>query len=163
MRLTLEGVDQLAAGPRLAHAAAAAQLEAVEVEGETAYVLGADVEDLMAAQPSNTVRLLPGHDQWVIGPGTKDEHVVPPAQRAPITHKANLVVAGGVVGGTWSITGSEVKVSWFTGQGKPPRKALEAEAARGRDHPWPAAPGGRHRLVTAASQNGAPGCLGDRD
>ena len=106
------------------------RLEAVDVEGETAYVLGEDVEDLMGARPRNTVRLLPGHDQWVIGPGTKDEHVVPPARRTPVTRKANFVAAGGVVGGTWSVTGSEVKVSWFTEQGKPPRKALEAEAAR---------------------------------
>jgi hypothetical protein len=106
------------------------QLEAVDVDGETAYVLGADAGDLMAARPSTTVRLLPGHDQWVIGPGTKDEHVVPPARRTPVTRKANLVIAGGVVGGTWSIRGGEVQVSWFAEQGDPPRQALADEAAR---------------------------------
>lgn len=106
------------------------RMEAVDIEGETAYVLAEDLEELMAAQPTNAVRLLPGHDQWVIGPSTKDEHVVPPARRAPVTRKANLVVAAGVVSGTWSITGKQAKVTWFGEQGKPPRGALEEQVAR---------------------------------
>jgi len=102
------------------------RLKPVDVEGETAYVLIEDVDDLMAARPTKAVRLLPGLDQWVIGPGTKDEHVVPAARRTLVTHKANLVVAGGVVRGTWSAKTNEVTVTWFGEHGTPPQKALEA-------------------------------------
>lgn len=103
------------------------QLVAVDVEGETAYVVSEDVDPLMAARPTGAVRFLPGHDQWVIGSGTKDEHVVPAAHRAPVTRKANLVVASGVVSGTWLVKGGEVEVTWFEGNGAPPRKALEQQ------------------------------------
>jgi hypothetical protein len=105
-------------------------LATVNVEGETAYVLSEDVDELMAARPANAVRLLPGHDQWVMGPSTKDEHVVPHAHRTPVTRKANLVVAGGVVSGTWSATRHEVTVTWFAERTKPPREALDQEVAK---------------------------------
>lgn len=106
------------------------RLEAVDIEGQTAYILSEDVDELMAARPTNAVRLLPGHDQWVIGPSTKDEHVVPPARRTPVTRKANLVVAGGVVSGTWSLRGGEVTLTWFGEHGKPPLIALDQEVSR---------------------------------
>jgi hypothetical protein len=106
------------------------RLHAVDVEGETAYVMAEDVDELLAARPVEAVRLLPGHDQWVLGPGTKDEHVVPPPHRPPVTRKANLVLFGGVVSGTWSATGGELRVTWFAQHGRPPRQALEQEAAK---------------------------------
>lgn len=106
------------------------RLAEVDVEGETAYVLVDDVDELRATRPSHAVRLLPGHDQWVLGPGTADAHVVPPARRTPVTRKANLVVAGGVVSGTWSSRADEVSVTWFGESGQPPRTALEEEVAR---------------------------------
>ncbi len=105
-------------------------LAPVDVEGETAYVLSEDVEELRAARPSEAVRLLPGHDQWVMGPGTKDEHVVPPAHRAAVTRKANLVVAGGVVSGTWHAQDGQVEVTWFDEHEAPPRQALQAQVER---------------------------------
>jgi hypothetical protein len=106
------------------------QLVEVNVEGETAYLVSEDVDALMSARPTEAVRFLPGHDQWVIGPGTKDEHVVPPAHRVPVTRKANLVVAGGVVSGTWLAKGGEVEVTWFEENGAPPRTALEEQVDR---------------------------------
>ncbi len=106
------------------------RLTTVDVEGRTAYALREDVDELIAAQRSAAVRLLPGHDQWVLGPSTKDEHVVPPARRTPVTRKANLVIAGGVVSGTWSAGVGEVTVSWFSEQGPPPREALAEEVSR---------------------------------
>lgn len=106
------------------------RLAAVDVDGERAYVLSEDVDELTTAQATDAVRLLPGHDQWVIGPGTKDAHVVPPARRTPVTRKANLVVKGGVVTGTWSTGRDEAVVTWFEENGKPPRDALEEEVAR---------------------------------
>lgn len=105
------------------------QLVTVEVEGQTRHVLRVDVESLIAAQPSSAVRFLPGHDQWVIGPGTKEAHVVPPDRRAPVTRKANLVTVGGVVRGTWTTKDSELIVTWFDSH-TPPREDLEEEAGR---------------------------------
>ena len=105
------------------------RLAAVDVEGTTAYVLRDDVDALAAARPSEAVRLLPGHDQWVIGPGTKDAHVTPPSRRELMTRKANPVVVGGVVCGTWASKGDELAVTWL--DDRPiPGAALESEVAR---------------------------------
>jgi Winged helix DNA-binding domain len=98
------------------------RLVPVNVDAEIAYVLEQDLDELSATPPTAAVRLLPGHDQWVIGPSTKDSHVVPPSRRTPVTRKANLVVAAGVVSGTWSATAEEVAVTWFGEHGKPPRQ-----------------------------------------
>lgn len=101
----------------------------VDVEGTVAYVLRADVPDLEAALPSEAVRFLPGHDQWVMGPGTKDPYVTPTSRRAAVTRKANLVVDGGVVRGTWARRGDDLAVAWLD-ERRPPRAALEEETAR---------------------------------
>lgn len=106
------------------------RLTALDIEGETAYVLDEDLDELVATPPTNAVRLLPGHDQWVLGPGTKDPHVVAPAHRTPVTRKANLVVAGGVVSGTWTIRADHLSVAWFGEHGTPPRKALDEQTTR---------------------------------
>jgi hypothetical protein len=105
------------------------QLVAVDVEGTTAYVAREDVERLLATHPSDAVRFLPGHDQWVMGPGTKDVHVTPSALRDLMTRKANPVIAGGVVCGTWTREGDELTVTWLD-ERRPPRHALETEADR---------------------------------
>ncbi|MGH9167202.1 MAG: hypothetical protein ACRD02_05105, partial [Acidimicrobiia bacterium] len=41
-----------------------------------------------------------------------------------------VVVAGGVVCGTWELDGDRVRVAWFKEAGRLPRNALEAEVAR---------------------------------
>jgi hypothetical protein len=105
------------------------RLVRVDVEGTTAYVVADDVESLTSARPSAAVRFLPGHDQWVMGPGTKDTCVTPPDRRDAMTRKANPVLAGGVVRGTWAVRKDELIVTWLDG-GKPPRMAIEEEAAR---------------------------------
>ena len=76
------------------------------------------------------MRLLPGHDQWVMGPGTADEHVVPAAWRTPVTRQANMVVVGGVVSGTWSVVGGEVDIRWFADAEPPDATAVEVEIER---------------------------------
>ena len=91
------------------------RLARVAIDGEDAWLLREDLDDLRAATPSEAVRLLPGHDQWVLGPGTKDEHVVPPAHRQPVTRGRNLVLAGGVVAGTWAARKDRLEVTWFAG------------------------------------------------
>ena len=105
------------------------RLVAVDVEGTTAYVVADDVDSLAAAHPSDAVRFLPGHDQWVMGPGTKDVHVTPPAQREAVTRKANPVIVGGVVHGTWTAKRHELAVSWLDERTQT-REAIEEEAAR---------------------------------
>lgn len=106
------------------------RLAAVDVDGEPAYVLREDLEELAATPATTAVRLLPGHDQWVLGPGTADVHVVPPALRTPVSRKANLVIAGGVVSGTWSLTDEQVVTTWFAKAGPPANERLEQEVAR---------------------------------
>jgi hypothetical protein len=105
------------------------RLAPVDVEGTLAYVAREDVDALQVTHPSEAVRFLPGHDQWVMGPGTKDAHVTPPARRDLITRKANPVIVGGVVCGTWARRGSDLDVTWQDEQ-RPPRKAMEHEASR---------------------------------
>jgi hypothetical protein len=106
------------------------RLTAVEIGGEASFVLTDDAEELAATPPTHAVRLLPGHDQWVIGPSTKDEHIVAPSRRTPVTCKANVVIAGGVLSGTWGVKAEQVRLTWFGEHGKPPLEALEEQVAR---------------------------------
>jgi hypothetical protein len=106
----------------------------VEVDGERAHVLAEDLDELAGTKPTAAVRLLPGFDQYVLGPGTGDGHVVPAPRRAAVSKQSGwispVVVAGGVVRGTWQLDGDRVRIAWFKEAGRPPRKALEAEVAR---------------------------------
>jgi hypothetical protein len=110
------------------------RLAEVEVGGERRYVLAKDLDELASARPTNAVRLLPGFDQYVLGPGTEDHHVLPAKRRTAVSRQsgwiAPIVVAGGVVRGTWELDGDEVRVAWFREAGKIPRGALDAEALR---------------------------------
>ena len=106
------------------------RLAAVDVEGTTAYVVAEDVESLATARPSEAVRFLPGHDQWVMGPGTKDLHVTPSALRQAMTRKANPVIVGGVVRGTWATTGDQLSLDWLDRTRQPPRQAIEEATTR---------------------------------
>ena len=110
------------------------RLAEVEVDGDRAYVMAEHVDELNSTKPMSAVRLLPGFDQYVLGPGTSDGHVVPASRRAAVSKQsgwiAPVVVAGGVVRGTWGLDGDRVNVAWFKEAGRPPRKALAAEVAR---------------------------------
>ena len=110
------------------------RLAEIDVDGECAYVLDEDLPDLVETSPTSAVRLLPGFDQYVLGPGTGDGRVVPGARRAAVSRQSGwispVVLRGGTVGGTWELDGSGVQVSWFREAGRPPRSALRAEVAR---------------------------------
>jgi hypothetical protein len=110
------------------------QVAEVEVGGEPAYVRAEDLDELVAARSTSVVRLLPGFDQYVLGPGTDDGHVVPAARRAAVSRQAGwispVVVAGGAVSGTWDLSGDLVRVAWFRGAGRMPRHALDEEVRR---------------------------------
>jgi winged helix DNA-binding protein len=114
-----------ALGPRLAE---------VEVGGERAYLLAEDLDELRSTKPTRAVRLLPGFDQFVMGPGTGDGHVVPARRRAAVSKQsgwiAPVVLAGGVVRGTWAVSGERAQVAWFREAGAVQRTALQAEVKR---------------------------------
>jgi Winged helix DNA-binding domain len=114
-------------------------LATVEIEGheggkDDAYLMADDVDDLAATEPSETVRLLPGFDQYVLGPGTSAAAVVPPAHRPDVSRAAGwispVVVAGGRVVGVWEPVDGAVKVQLFDDAPAPPAAALDAEIER---------------------------------
>jgi Winged helix DNA-binding domain len=110
------------------------RLAEVDVEGTRAFVLAEDVDELVSVRPTRAVRLLPGFDQYVLGPGTGDGNVVPAPRRRQVSRQsgwiAPVVVAGGVVCGVWKLDGDIVRVEWFGEAGRPPRRALTAEIDR---------------------------------
>ena len=106
------------------------RLTTVEVEGEPRMVLADDLQELVGTPPTSAVRLLPKYDQWVLGPGTADAHVVPPSLRPEVSRGANLIVSAGVVAGTWSMRGADVVLTWWAGAQEPLRADLDAEIER---------------------------------
>jgi DNA glycosylase AlkZ-like len=110
------------------------RLVQVDVDGAPAHILAEDLDELASTAPTTAVRLLPGFDQYVLGPGTGDGGVVPPSRRAAVSRQSGwispVVLAGGVVSGTWELDRDRVRVAWFGEAGKPPRNALETEVAR---------------------------------
>lgn len=110
------------------------RLAEVEVEGQRVHVLAEHLDELAATKPTTAVRLLPGFDQYVLGPGTADGHVVPAARRAAVSKQSGwispVVVAGGIVKGTWELDGDQVRVGWFKEAGEPPRSKIKAEVDR---------------------------------
>ncbi|MCF6380018.1 winged helix DNA-binding domain-containing protein [Nocardioides KLBMP 9356] len=85
-------------------------LAEVDVDGETRWVLADDLPGLVDVRPESSVVLLPGKDDWVMGPGTKDEWVVPAECRTSMTRGANPVLVDAVVRGTWRLSGGAVEV-----------------------------------------------------
>jgi hypothetical protein len=110
------------------------RLVEVDVDGEAAWMRAEDLDELAAAQPSTAVRLLPGFDAYVLGPGTEDGRVVPPARRGAVSRQAGwispVVVARGVVSGTWELRGETVRIGWFSDAGSAPHELLREETAR---------------------------------
>lgn len=114
--------------------AAAGEITAVTVEGLPAYARSADVEDIGTAEPMLDVRLLPAFDQFVLGPGTKDEQIIAPHRRAEVSRAAGwispVVVSGGRVAGVWERGDGGVRVTLFPEAGEVPAAELAAEIAR---------------------------------
>jgi hypothetical protein len=110
------------------------ELQRVQVDGGSAWVLAEDLDELASARPTKAVRLLGGFDQYVLGPGTADVNVVAAPRRSAVSKQSGwispVVVAGGAVSGTWSLDADRVRVAWFGEAGKPPRTALAAEVTR---------------------------------
>jgi hypothetical protein len=105
-------------------------LAEVQVDGKPSFVLSADVDEVLVARPSDVVRLLPGYDQWVMGPGTADPRVVPAAQRTRVSRGDNICVVAGVVAGTWTLKGDTVRIDWFEPRKAPAAPAVAAQVER---------------------------------
>jgi hypothetical protein len=111
------------------------ELQTVEVEGLPLLARVADADSLAAARPVDRLRLLPAFDQYVLGPGTADPHVVPPPFRKRVARAAGwispVVVHGGRIVGTWREDVGAVRVEFFA-PGDPPvhPDAVKAEVAR---------------------------------
>jgi hypothetical protein len=110
------------------------RLAEVEVDGDRLHLLAEHVEELAATKASQAVRLLPGFDQYVLGPGTADGHVTPAHRRSAVSRQSGwispTVIVGGVVSGTWELDGDTLRVAWFGEAGRTPRAALSAEVGR---------------------------------
>ena len=51
------------------------ELAVIDIDGERQYLLREHLDELASTQPSGIVRLVPGFDQAVLGPTTRDVHV----------------------------------------------------------------------------------------
>lgn len=108
-------------------------LTPVTVEGETLYARTEDLDGLADATPTDRVRLLPAFDQFVLGPGTKDDRVLASERRSRVSRAAGwiapIVVRGGRIVGTWDVDGSTLGVELFSESGPVDRDAIEEERA----------------------------------
>ena len=110
------------------------RLTVMDVEGERLYARTEDVGDLVDAVPGDTVRLLPSFDQYVLGPGTRDVHVIAADRRRLVSKAAGwispVVVAGGKVVGTWQVTEGRLDIALFSECGPISPAVLAREAER---------------------------------
>jgi hypothetical protein len=90
------------------------ELVEITVDGEPMLHARKHLDSLAKQPDTKPVTLLPGYDQWVLGPGTADTRVVPEEHRAAITRGAGLVLTGGVLTGTWTSRKDTLTISWFT-------------------------------------------------
>lgn len=107
-------------------------LSVVDVEGEALHARTADLDDLADARPTGRVRLLPAFDQYVLGPTTRDIHVLAAHRRAAVSRAAGwispVVVVDGRIAGTWTADGDALVVELFAEAEPVDREALAAEA-----------------------------------
>ncbi len=112
------------------------RLVTANVEGTSAYLLAEDVEALAGTAPTTSVRLLPGFDQYVLGPGTAATEIIAPDRRAEVSRTAGwispVVVAGGRVAGVWDRDQIAINVQLFEPGDPIPPAALEAAIERMR-------------------------------
>jgi hypothetical protein len=116
-------------------------LAAVEVDGESGFVMRAEDADELAAvpdaPPGDTV-LLPGFDPWTIAPLSHRAWTIPPGRTAEVSRTAGwispVLVVDGAVAGVWEHVRRNgeltITVRPFTSLATAVRDAAEAHAAR---------------------------------
>ena len=110
------------------------QVVEVRVEGEARYLLAEHEDELAATQPSRATCLLGAFDQFVLGPGTKDTHMLANEHRSRVSKAAGwiapVLTQGGRITGVWEMDDGNLVVTPFPGEQAPSSKALEDAAAR---------------------------------
>ena len=108
-------------------------LSQVDVEGESLFARTVDLDALSGTSPSRRVRLLPAFDHYVLGAGTADPQVVPPARRSLVSKAAGwnlpVVVVGGRVAGTWEVNRDELTIGLFDEADRVQQRAIDEEIA----------------------------------
>ncbi|NEW37429.1 winged helix DNA-binding domain-containing protein [Nocardia cyriacigeorgica] len=99
-------------------------LTEVDVDGRRAYLLSEHADELAATEPAETVRLLGAFDQYVLGPGTGDQELLPAQHRSAVSRTAGwiapLVLVNGRIAGTWELADDdEVAIAMFDGVAVP--------------------------------------------
>jgi hypothetical protein len=110
------------------------QVTPVDVEGVALVARAEDVNALATTTASDVVRLLPAFDQFVLGPGTTDGHLVPAQHRADVSRTGGWIspvvaTCHGVVG-TWTADAGRIAVQLFDDAPVPAAPTLEAEIVR---------------------------------
>lgn len=106
------------------------QVVEVTAGGIPAFVRADTLEEMLAAEASEDLVLVPGYDPWVLGPGTADTRIVAPPRRPLATRGTALVLRGGATVGTWRRKGERVEVDWFSEAGPRPHAELPAALTR---------------------------------
>ena len=106
----------------------------VRVQDETRYLLAEHEDELAATRPSHATRLLGAFDQFVLGPGTKDTHMLASEHRSRVSKAAGWIAPvlpqGGRITGVWDMDDGNLVVTPFPGEQVPPSTVLEDAAAR---------------------------------
>lgn len=112
-------------------AALSDKLTEVDVEGRKTLILTEHADALAATEPARGVKLLGHFDQYILGPGTKDDTLLDPKHRAKVSRAAGwispIVIVDGRVEAVWEVTGKELTVTRFPGATLP-EKDLHREA-----------------------------------
>jgi hypothetical protein len=106
------------------------ELVVLSIEDTEAFCLAEHVDDVLTAEATDRVVLVPGADQWILGAGTSDTRIVPSRHRSLATRGANLVLIGGRVSGTWKLTGEQIDLTWLDGVTSIPPAALSSAVER---------------------------------
>ncbi len=117
-------------------AAAEDGLAMVDVEGVPMYVQEGHRDELLATEPTSSVRLLGAFDQYVLGAGTGATYLVPAEHRKAVSRAGGwispVVLHEGRVAGVWEDMDGDIAVTAFEDV---PADLLEAEKARMRSLP----------------------------
>ncbi len=107
------------------------KLTEVDVEGRKALILTEHADALADAKPCKGIKLLGHFDQYILGPGTKDDALLDAKHRTAVSRAAGwispIVVVDGKVEAVWEIDGKELVVTPFDGVSLP-AKDLQKEA-----------------------------------
>ena len=88
------------------------------MKDETRYLLAEHEDELAATRPSRATHLLGAFDQFVLGPGTKDTHMLANKHRSRVSKAAGwitpVLTQGGRITGVWEMDDGYLIVAKIT-------------------------------------------------